>query len=283
MMPASVKRKLGGGADAGSAAAKKAKAPLLAFSKASAFYGSRKGYVFKMGDEGLGYYLDDARLARTRIAEAMEGPGIPLEAPAVDSDSDGDGDGAAAKPAAAANPTPLSAADLPAKPAREKAAFDPYADLPAPAATVARPPQNKPSAAPPSPKKAVRVFAPGLFKLEKVHCLHIVRKHRDSRNPTSWRNPAKRIERSQEVASDEVRAMRAKLLAAPAHSRRSLFEQLAKLKSECGSAKKGGDLGVFRKGKMSPPFEAAAFNLDIRELSRPVASSSGVHLILRVA
>ena len=113
--------------------------------------------------------------------------------------------------------------------------------------------------------------------------LHIVRKHRDARNPTSWRNPAKRIERPLEAASDEVRAMRAKVLAAPAHRRRALFEQLAKLKSECGSAKKGGDLGSFRRGKMSAPFEQAAFNLDVRELSKPVASSSGVHLILRVA
>ena len=34
---------------------------------------------------------------------------------------------------------------------------------------------------------------------------------------------------------------------------------------------------------MSPPFEVAAFNLDVGELSKTVASSSGVHLIYRVA
>ena len=71
--------------------------------------------------------------------------------------------------------------------------------------------------------------------------------------------------------------------AAPMHRRRSLFQELAKKFSECGSAKKGGDLGMFRRGKMSAAFELAAFNLDVHELSKTVASSSGVHLIYRVA
>ena len=70
---------------------------------------------------------------------------------------------------------------------------------------------------------------------------------------------------------------------APTHRRRSIFQELAKKFSECGSAKKGGDLGMFRRGKMSAAFELAAFNLDVHELSKTVASSSGVHLIYRVA
>ena len=40
---------------------------------------------------------------------------------------------------------------------------------------------------------------------------------------------------------------------------------------------------MFRRGKMSAAFELAAFNLDVHELSKTVASSSGVHLIYRVA
>ena len=78
-------------------------------------------------------------------------------------------------------------------------------------------------------------------------------------------------------------AMNATPHAAPTHRRRSLFQELAKKFSECGSAKKGGDLGMFRRGKMSAAFELAAFNLDVHELSKTVASSSGVHLIYRVA
>ena len=238
---------------------------LLAFSKASAYYGSRKGYVFKMGDEGLGYYLDDKQLAKERALEGLEGPGIPMTAPS--------------------RAAIISAADLPSPAAKPAAAFDPYADLPPPAAKA--PPKPKAASAP-APAAAgdrgpVKVFAPGLFKLEKVHCLHVVRKHRDSRNPTSWRNPAKRVTRSIDDATDELRIARSKLLAAPSYRREDLFKELAKAQSDCGSAKKGGDLGFFRRGKMSPPFEVAAFNLDVGELSKTVASSSGVHLIYRVA
>ena len=256
---------------------------LLAFRKASAYYGSRKGYVFKMGDEGLGYYLDDKQLAKERALEGLEGPGIPQTAPVAAADSDDERDAAPAAPGRAAI---ISAADLPSPAAKPAAAFDPYADLPPPAAKA--PPKPKAAAAPAPAAAAgdrgpVKVFAPGLFKLEKVHCLHVVRKHRDSRNPTSWRNPAKRVTRSVDDATDELRIARSKLLAAPSYRREDLFKELAKAQSDCGSAKKGGDLGFFRRGKMSPPFEVAAFNLDVGELSKTVASSSGVHLIYRVA
>ena len=44
----------------------------LDFSAASAFYGSRKGYVFKTGDQGLGYYLDDVENAKERVLEGLE-------------------------------------------------------------------------------------------------------------------------------------------------------------------------------------------------------------------
>ena len=268
-------------AESSAGAPERKKVQLLAFSKASAYYGSRKGYVFKLGDEGLGYYLDNRQLAKERALEGLEGPGIPMTAPAADADSDDDDAGGGAARAAA---PALSPADLPSPKEKPKAAFDPYADLPPPAVKVAA----KPKAAAPPPadegdKGPVRVFAPGLFKLEKVHCLHIVRKHKDSRNPTSWRDPAKKITRTIEGAGDELRAIRGKLLSAPSYKRAALFKEFAKAKSDCGSAKKGGDLGFFRRGKMSPPFEQAAFNLDVGELSKTVASSSGVHLIFRVA
>lgn len=49
------------------------------------------------------------------------------------------------------------------------------------------------------------------------------------------------------------------------------------------SAKRGGDLGSFTRGKMTPPFEAASFALKVGELSGLVESDSGIHVILRVA
>ena len=57
------------------------------------------------------------------------------------------------------------------------------------------------------------------------------------------------------------------------------FAELAKEKSKCSSAAKGGDLGWFEKGKMDPAFEKAAFDLKKGELSDIVKSSFGYHLI----
>ena len=54
-------------------------------------------------------------------------------------------------------------------------------------------------------------------------------------------------------------------------------------KSECGSALKGGDLGMFGRGQMQKAFEDAAFALQPGELSGIVDSESGIHIILRTA
>lgn len=53
--------------------------------------------------------------------------------------------------------------------------------------------------------------------------------------------------------------------------------------SHCSSARRGGDLGEFGPGKMQPAFEQATFALAVGELSGPVFSDSGVHIILRTA
>lgn len=57
------------------------------------------------------------------------------------------------------------------------------------------------------------------------------------------------------------------------------FETAAAEKSIDGSAQNGGDLGYFGKGQMVPPFEAAAFALQPGEVSDPVQSQFGWHLI----
>ena len=59
------------------------------------------------------------------------------------------------------------------------------------------------------------------------------------------------------------------------------FEELASKYSDCSSAKRGGDLGPFHRGQMQKPFEDAAFALKVGELSEPVWTDSGVHIILR--
>jgi peptidyl-prolyl cis-trans isomerase SurA len=57
------------------------------------------------------------------------------------------------------------------------------------------------------------------------------------------------------------------------------FEDLARLVSNDGSASKGGDLGWLYPGDTMPEFEAAMNNLKIGEVSQPVETSFGVHLI----
>ncbi|SDW70044.1 peptidylprolyl isomerase [Paenibacillus sp. CF384] len=58
------------------------------------------------------------------------------------------------------------------------------------------------------------------------------------------------------------------------------FAKLAKEKStDVGSGSSGGDLGYFGKGDMVPEFETAAFALKVGELSGPVKSEYGYHII----
>lgn len=57
------------------------------------------------------------------------------------------------------------------------------------------------------------------------------------------------------------------------------FEHYAKIYSKCPSGQNGGDLGYFRRGQMVPQFEVAAFNLPVGEISKPVWTQFGWHLI----
>eukprot|EP00922_Rhytidocystis_sp_ex-Travisia-forbesii_P056847 GHVS01084102.1.p1 GENE.GHVS01084102.1~~GHVS01084102.1.p1 ORF type:complete len:136 (+),score=11.13 GHVS01084102.1:88-495(+) len=58
------------------------------------------------------------------------------------------------------------------------------------------------------------------------------------------------------------------------------FSALAEKYSECSSAKKGGDLGWFPRGKMVPEFQQVAFNLPKGGLSAPFKTCHGYHIVL---
>ena len=101
-------------------------------------------------------------------------------------------------------------------------------------------------------------------------------KHNESRRASSWRQ--ENITRTKEEANELLKGYREQIV-----SGESSFAELASKYSDCSSAKKGGDLGSFGRGAMQKPFEDAAFGLKIGELSEPVWTDSGVHIILRTA
>lgn len=60
------------------------------------------------------------------------------------------------------------------------------------------------------------------------------------------------------------------------------FEELARDFSQCPSAKVGGNLGEFPRGRMVPTFEKALLKLQPGEISPPVKTQFGYHLIQRL-
>jgi peptidyl-prolyl cis-trans isomerase C len=58
------------------------------------------------------------------------------------------------------------------------------------------------------------------------------------------------------------------------------FAKVAKeVSDDSGSASMGGNLGSFKKGMMVPPFETAAFAAKVNDISEPVKTPFGYHII----
>jgi peptidyl-prolyl cis-trans isomerase C len=76
------------------------------------------------------------------------------------------------------------------------------------------------------------------------------------------------------ATEDDAKAIKAEL------DKGASFEQLAKEKSmDPSGAQNGGDLGYFSRGMMVKPFEDAAFTLQVGQISDPVQSQFGWHII----
>ncbi|UCE73802.1 MAG: peptidyl-prolyl cis-trans isomerase [Methanomassiliicoccales archaeon] len=57
------------------------------------------------------------------------------------------------------------------------------------------------------------------------------------------------------------------------------FAHLAKKHSQCPSGSRGGDLGFFQRGSMVKEFDDAAFGMEKNQVSEPVKTQFGYHLI----
>ena len=79
--------------------------------------------------------------------------------------------------------------------------------------------------------------------------------------------------------SEEERVMRTVKKVQKLFKRGVEFELLAKEFSEGPTGPKGGDLGFFSKGQMVKPFEEVAFSIRKGEMSSPVRTRFGFHLI----
>ena len=116
-------------------------------------------------------------------------------------------------------------------------------------------------------------------KTDSVRAAHLLLKTTKSRNPVSRRTNEK-ITLDPAAAEDELAGYLAEIRAAPQPHR--AFAALAKSRSDCSSFAQGGDLGHFQRGQMQAPFEEAAFDLPVGEISGIVETDSGLHIILRI-
>lgn len=84
-----------------------------------------------------------------------------------------------------------------------------------------------------------------------------------------------------EKAKAKIEELKKELDATPAEKKNEKFAELAKNNSACSSKEEGGDLGTFGRGRMVPEFDKAAFEMKVGEISAPVKTQYGYHLILK--
>jgi len=105
---------------------------------------------------------------------------------------------------------------------------------------------------------------------ETVSARHILIRMKGS--PVTLKEGQKDL--TDEEALAKAKDLRAKIVAG------GDFAALAKAESDdVGSGANGGSLGEFTRGRMVPPFDEAAFTLKVNDVSEPVKTQFGYHII----
>jgi peptidyl-prolyl cis-trans isomerase C len=108
-------------------------------------------------------------------------------------------------------------------------------------------------------------------EMEQIHARHILIRFQGSAVPVRLGQK----DLTEAEALQKSKDLRAKIVAG------AKFAELAQNESDdVGSGQNGGDLDTFGHGAMVPEFETAAFALKVGEVSEPVRSAFGYHLIL---
>lgn len=102
-----------------------------------------------------------------------------------------------------------------------------------------------------------------------VHCRHILIQYKGASRAT--------VERSRDQARQLAEKVRAEALKPGAD-----VAALARRYSESPDGASGGDVGVFDRDRMIKPFETAAFALGVGDISCPVETRFGFHIIQRI-
>lgn len=107
------------------------------------------------------------------------------------------------------------------------------------------------------------------------------------KNPAMFQRPERvkashillKLDEKADAAKVAEAEKKAKELSKEAKKKGADFAELAKQHSEGPTAPRGGDLGFFEKGRMVPEFEAVAYKLKPGQVSDPVRTQFGWHVI----
>lgn len=107
--------------------------------------------------------------------------------------------------------------------------------------------------------------------VEKIHARHILIRYEGAERA------GQDVTRSKARARQIAEEIHQKVLSEP-----DRFDELARARSEDGSASRGGDLGAIGRGRLAAPFEKALFALDPGEIGPLVETDYGFHVIQRL-